>query len=45
MHTTDMKPPACDTYGLIYDEGPQELPGYRNHVTELDGRAVDGNRN
>jgi hypothetical protein len=40
MHTADMKPPACDTYGLIYKE-PQELPGNRNHVIELDGRAVD----
>lgn len=40
MYTADMNPPACDTYGLIYKE-PQELPGNRNHVTELDGRALD----
>ena len=40
MHTADMNSPARDTYGLIYKE-PQELPGNRNHVTELDGRALD----
>ena len=39
-HTADVKPPACDTYGMVYEE-PQELPESRNQVTELDGRAVD----
>jgi hypothetical protein len=40
MHTADMNSPAWNTNGSIYKE-PQELPGNRTHVTELDGRAVD----
>ena len=44
MHTADVKPPTYSPYGMIHEE-PQELPGNRNHFTELDGRAVDGGRN
>jgi hypothetical protein len=44
MYTAGVKPPTYSTYGMIHEE-PQELPGNRNHVTELDGRAVDGNGN
>lgn len=29
MHSADMKPLTCDTYGMVYRE-PQELPGNRN---------------
>ena len=45
MGTADVNSPASDTYGLIYKE-PQELPEYRNRVTELPGRVTElpGNR-
>lgn len=42
-HTVDVKPPTYSIYDVVHEE-PQELPGYRNHVIELDGRAVDSNR-